>query len=138
MLMKLRYHFLLLSCVFLSACAEVDEEALLNKTLDDIVVAVESRSVRKVNRYLTSSFKTNQNTGVNNVQHFMVLHFRSSSVIHIFTSERQLAIKNEYAKVSFNALVTGSSHWIPERGQRFLVKTEWKKAAQDWKLDKLN
>jgi len=100
--------------------------------------AVEERSAGKVNHYLTTDFNTSKHTGVQNIQSFMLLHFRSNSVIHIFTSNIQLAIENGQGQISFNALVTGSRHWLPERGRRFFVKTRWKKGAGDWKLDRLD
>lgn len=136
-MVRLHYFLLVLCAGLLIACAEMDEKARLKQALDDLLGAVEERSVGKVNHYLTTGFKTTSHTGVQNIQSFMLLHFRSNSVIHIFTSDLQLAIENGQGQISFNALVTGSSHWLPERGRRFFVKTRWKKDAGDWKLDRL-
>lgn len=135
---SLRHYLLLLAAGLLVACTQPDEQARLEEALNNLVGAVEQRSVRKVNQHLTTGFKTTRNTRVENIQSFMQLHFRSNAVIHIFTSDRQLLIENGQGQISFNALVTGSSHWLPERGRRFYVKTGWLNKTGDWKLDKLD
>ena len=132
-------NFLVVLCVgLLVSCAEVDEKTRLRQALDDVVSAVENRSVRKVNQHLTADFKTASHSEIKNIQSFMQLHFRSNTVILIFTSDHQLAIEKEQGQISFNALVTGSSHWLPERGRHFFVKTAWKKSGGDWKLNRLD
>lgn len=134
----LRYLLVFQASLFLFACAKKDQQAQLEEALNNLVSAVEDRSVRKVNALLTTGFKTSRHTRVENIQSFMQLHFRSNAVINIFTSDRLLSIENGRGQVSFNALVTGSSHWIPERGKRFYVKTSWLSDSGDWKLDRLD
>lgn len=134
----LRYLLLVVYTGFMFACVEDDENAHLKQALDNIISAVEAHSASKVNQYLSPDFKTTKHTGINDIQGLMLLHFRSNSVIRIFTSDLRVNIENGRGQISFNALVTGSSHWLPERGQRFLVKTRWNKVAGDWKLDRLD
>ncbi|MGD8484482.1 MAG: hypothetical protein PVJ63_05560 [Thioalkalispiraceae bacterium] len=128
---------LLAGMLLLGGCGEVDETARLQQALDELVEAVEQRSVRQVNRYLAPDFKTSQQSGVGNIQGFMRLQFRSNRVIHIFVSEQQLSVDRQQGQISFHALVTGSGNWIPERGQRFYVKTRWQLNNGDWQLSRL-
>ena len=137
--MKIVAHFLLLVFVgSLISCTTDNDEARLHQSLASLVEAVEDRSVRQVQKYLTDDFKTTRYANTQQVKAFMLLHFRQNKVINVFTSDIQTSIQEEKADVIFNALVTGSSNWLPERGRRFEVKSRWLKQDDDWKISRIN
>jgi hypothetical protein len=137
--MKIAAHFFLLVLVSsITSCTTDNDEARLRQSLASLVEAVEDRSVRQVQKYLTDDFKTARYANTQQVKAFMLLHFRQNKVINVFTSDIQTSIQEEKADVIFNVLVTGSSNWLPERGRRFEVKSRWLKQDDDWKISRIN
>ena len=81
--------FLVILTSNLVACATPDEETLLRETLSALVTAVdavEDRSVRQVQKYLTDDFKTARHSNTQQLKTFMLLHFRQNQVINVFTN----------------------------------------------------
>jgi hypothetical protein len=130
--------FLVILISNLVACATPDEETLLRETLSALVTAVEDRSVRQVQKYLTDDFKTARHSNTQQLKTFMLLHFRQNQVINVFTNEVQVNLQQGKADITFNALVTGSSNWLPERGRRFAIQSRWLKRDGDWKISRVN
>ena len=122
----------------LVACTTPNEETSLRETLRELVTAVEDRSVRRVQKYLTDDFKTARHSNTQQLKAFMLLHFRQNQVINVFTNEVQVNLLQEKADITFNALVTGSSNWLPERGRRFAVQSRWLKQEGNWKISRVN
>ena len=127
----------ILTCNLL-ACSAPDEETRVREALVNLVNAVQERSVLQVQKYFTNDFKTTKHPNTQQVKTFMLLHFRQNKVINVFTSDVQVLLQNEKADVTFTALVTGSSNWLPERGRRFAVETRWLKQDDDWKISRVN
>lgn len=122
----------------LVACTTPDEETRLREALSNLVDAIEARSVRQVQYYLTDDFKAARHGNTQQLKAFMLLHFRQNQVIHVFTSNLQMTVQNGTADMTFTALVTGSSNWLPERGRRFAVESRWLKLDGDWKISRVN
>lgn len=137
----MKYSFTLAVLVLTSclvACSTPDEKTRLQETLDELVGAVEARSVTGVQKYFSNDFKTTRHADTQQVKTFMLLQFRQNRVINVFTSDVEINLQQDKADVSFNALVTGSSNWLPERGRRFLIESRWIKRDGDWKISRVN
>ena len=122
----------------LISCSAPDEETRIRQALDDLADAVEERSVLGMQKYISTGFKSAHIVNRQQARAFMLIHFRQNKVINIFTSEVQVNLRQDKADMIFNALVTGSSNWLPERGRRFTVNSRWVKEDNDWKMSRVN
>ena len=128
---------LFVTCSLL-ACSAPDEETRLREALANLVNAVEEGSVFKAQQYLSEDFKSSRIANRQQARAFLLLHFRQNQVINIFTSDIQVMLQDGKADMTFNALVTGSSNWLPERGRKFAVESRWLKQDGDWKISRVN
>lgn len=136
--MKFLLKIFLLVSITLSACSSPDEETRLREALDGLIKGVEDKSFFQVKNYISDDFKTKRFRDIQQVKAFMLVYFRQNKVIKIFTSNVKISLLHDKADMTFNALVTGSSNWIPERGRSFEVKSRWLKQGDDWKISRVN
>jgi hypothetical protein len=47
-------------------------------------------------------------------------------------------LMSDIADVQLEALLLGSSQWLPERGRRYRVQMRWHKQDGDWLLSRLD
>ena len=138
MRLLLRFSLLVIFVSSFTACSKEDEETRLRRALDDLVNAIEERSVLQAQKHIADNFKSTRIVNRQQARAFMLVHFRQNQVINIFTSDIEVNLQQDKADMTFNALVTGSSNWLPERGRRFAVQSRWLKRDGDWKISRVN
>lgn len=122
----------------LIACSAPDEEARLREALDSLVEGIEEKSFFQVKKYISNDFKSTRFRNVQQVKAYMLAYNRQHKVIKVFTSNINITLQQDTADMTFNALVTGSSNWLPERGRHLEVKSRWLKQDGDWKISRVN
>lgn len=133
----------LIKCFFLAilassfvACSTPDEESRLREALDGLIEGVEEKSFFQVKKYISDDFKTSRFRNRQQLKAYMLIYFRQNKVIKVFPSNIQITLQQDKADMTFNALVTGSSDWLPERGRSVEVKSRWLKQSGDWKISR--
>jgi len=68
----------------------------------------------------------------------LFIQFRQNKQIQVFLNDIAVELIPDTADVELEALLLGSSQWLPERGQHYQVKMRWQKQEEEWRLARLD
>lgn len=127
--------FGLLIGVSLLACSPPpDDETRLRHILDQMAEAIEQHDRQSIMQHLAVDFRTSQGLLPQDINRMLFIQFRQNKQIEVFLYDIDVKLLPIAADVELEALLLGSSQWLPERGRRYQVQMRWQKQEQDWHL----
>ncbi len=143
MIMKRHYQaglvFVLLLSVSLFACSPPpDDETRLRQVLDRMAEAIEQHDRQTIMQQLAVDFRTTQGLLPQDINRMLFIQFRQNKQIQVFLYDISIRLLPVTADVELQALLLGSSQWLPERGRRYRVQMRWQKQEEEWRLARLD
>ncbi|MFK8049397.1 MAG: hypothetical protein AB8B81_13305 [Halioglobus sp.] len=133
-----RVHFttmLLGTILFLTACAERDDETQIAENIASIQAAVEEKDFSVIEKFLHSSFTANERMDkeeVGRLLKFYSLQHKKLSVTIVGSNTTLHANLLGRADSVVSVIATGSSGLLPADGSLRKVDVEWIKTSGDW------
>ena len=143
MIMKRLYQtglvFVLLLSISLFACSPPpDDETRLRQALDRMAEAIEQHDRQTIMQQLAVDFRTTQGLLPQDINRMLFIQFRQNKQIQVFLYDIDVRLLPVTADVELQALLLGSSQWLPERGRRYRVQMRWQKQEEEWRLARLD
>ena len=134
-----RFWFSLALSVSLIACnAPVDDETQLRRQIELLATAIEQHERNTVMQQLDNEFRTREGLLPQDINRMLFAQFRQNKKIQVFLSDLQVDVMSDVADVQLEALLLGSSQWLPERGRRYRVQMRWHEQNDEWLLLRLD
>lgn len=131
--------FVLLLSVSLFACSPPpDDETRLRQVLDRMAEAIEQHDRQTIMQQLAVDFRTTQGLLPQDINRMLFIQFRQNKQIQVFLYDIDVRLLPVTADVELQALLLGSSQWLPERGRRYRVQMRWQKQEEEWRLTRLD
>jgi hypothetical protein len=131
--------FGLLMSVSLLACSPPpDDETRLRELLEHLAEAIEQHDRQTVMQQLAVDFRTTQGLLPQDINRMLFIQFRQNKQIQVFLYDIDVKLMPVTADVELEALLLGSSQWLPERGRRYQVQMRWQKQEEDWRLTRMD
>jgi hypothetical protein len=131
--------FVLLMSVSLFACSPPpDDETRLRQVLERMAEAIEQHDRQTIMQQLAVDFRTTQGLLPQDINHMMFIQFRQNKQIQVILYDIEVRLLPVTADVQLQALLLGSSQWLPERGRRYKVQMRWQKLEEEWRLARLD
>jgi hypothetical protein len=128
---------LLVSTSLLTACSsdDPDQEQILSR-IDEMVEALAERNARAFMAPLAEDFTAQtQNLDPRGIRLLLNREMRAHERLRARVFDRSVTLHgNDRATVEFQAVLTGGSGLVPERGRWYRVRTGWRKDGSDWML----
>jgi hypothetical protein len=124
--------FVSLAC---AACSNPPDEARIHAAIDAMAEAVEQKRPGDFMEHLATDFAgPAQASGRIDAERLLRYHQIRNKNIGVVLRSVEIQVRDDRATASFQALVTGSESWLPERGRDFAFLTGWRLDDGDWKL----
>jgi hypothetical protein len=131
--------FGLLMSVSLFACSPPpDDETRLREVLDHLVEATAQHDRQTIMQQLAVDFRTTQGMLPQDINRMLFIQFRQNKQIQVFLYDIDVKLMPVTADVELEALLLGSSQWLPERDRRYQVQMRWQKQEDEWRLSRLD
>jgi hypothetical protein len=128
---------LLLSASLVGCSSPTDDETRLRQQLDQVAEAIEQHDRDTVMEVLAEDFRTSEGQVAQDINRMLLLQFRQNKRIQVFLYDVEVKLFPPMAEVELQALLLGSSQWLPEQGRRYEVQMRWQKQEDDWHLTRL-
>lgn len=129
---------LVMSTMLLACSPPPDDETRLRQHLAQLAEAIEQHDRQTIMQQLTVDFRTTQGLLPQDINRIMVMQFRQNRQIQVFLYDIEVELMPVTADVELEALLLGSSQWLPEKGQRYQVKMRWQKLEEEWRLARMD
>jgi hypothetical protein len=129
---------LLLGLCLLGCSAPPDDETLLRQQLEVLAEAIEQHDRQTIMQQLTVDFRTTEGLVSQDINRMLFLQFRQNKQIQVFLYDIDVQLMTSAADIELQALLLGSSQWLPERGRRYQVQMRWQKQHETWQLARLH
>lgn len=108
----------------------------INQRIDDMIQALADRNARAFMAPLAEDFSAETwNMDQRGIRLLLNREMRSHERLRARVYDRTIELHGDNrATVEFQAIVTGGSGLIPERGRWYRVQTGWRKDGSDWML----
>ena len=131
--------FVLLLSISLFACSPPpDDETRLRQVLDRMAEAIEQHDRQTIMQQLAVDFRTTQGLLPQDINRMLFIQFRQNKQIQVFLYDIDVRLLQVTADVELQALLLGSSQWLPERGRRYRVQMRWQRYEEEWRLARLD
>jgi hypothetical protein len=128
---------LLLGASLVGCSSPTDDETRLRQQLDQVAEAIEQHDRDTVLEVLAEDFRTSEGQLAQDINRMLLLQFRQNKHIQAFLYDVEVKLFPPVADVELQALLLGSSQWLPEQGRRYEVQMRWQKQEDDWRLTRL-
>ena len=123
------------TCLLLVACARTPPEQALRRTIDEMHAAVESRDVSSLSDGIARDFIGPGGMDRTAARRLAQLVFLRNQAIGMTIGPLDIAMHEGGATVKFTAALTGGSGGLlPQSGQVYEVRTDWRRDGDDWEL----
>ena len=129
---------LVLSGSLLACSPPPDDETRLRQVLDRMAEAIEQHDRQTIMQQLAVDFRTTQGLLPQDINRLLFIQFRQNKQIQVFLYDIDVRLLPVAADVELQALLLGSSQWLPERGRRYQVQMRWQKLEEEWRLARLD
>ena len=121
--------------ILLTGCSKPPAEVRIRAAIDAMVEAVEQKRTGEFMDYVAPDFVGSGDVPDRmDVERLLRFHQLRNKNIGVNLRSVEVEVRDDRATVSFNALLTGSENWLPERGRDYAFVTGWRLEAGDWKL----
>lgn len=112
------------------------DQEQIDQRIDDMIQALADRNARAFMAPLADDFDAETwNMDPRGVRLLLNREMRSHERLRARVFDRSIELHgDDRATVDFQAIVTGGSGLIPERGRWYQVRTGWRKDGSDWML----
>lgn len=125
----------LLICLLTTGCAKPPDQVRIRAAIDAMVEAVEQKQTGELMDHVATDFAGSGDVpGRSDVERLLLFHQLRNKNIGVNLRSVNVEVRGDRATASFNALLTGSENWLPERGRDYAFVTGWRLEAGDWKL----
>ena len=129
---------LFMSVSFLACSPPPDDETRLRQILDQMAEAIEQHDRQTIMQQLAGDFRTTQGLLPQDINRMLFIQFRQNKQIQVFLYDIDVRLMPVTADIELEAVLLGSSQWLPERGRRYEVKMRWQKQKEEWRLARLD
>ena len=133
----IRNFFLIFFCLFLFSCTENDEDQQLLNQIDKLVVAIEEKNISQIDKTLSQDFSAGKQFNRTQFLQFVKRHFNYHKNITLIRTKKNIKRTTDKADVTSELLLLGAKGWLPERGQKYFIESQWKKENQEWVMNRL-
>jgi len=122
-------------CMVLAACAKTPPEQALRRTIDDMHAAVEARDVSGLSDGIARDFIGSGGMDRTAARRLAQLVFLRNQKVGMTVGPLDIAMREGGATVRFTAAMTGGSGGLlPQSGQVYEVRTDWRSDGDEWEL----
>jgi len=122
-------------CMVLAACAKTPPEQALRRTIDDMHAAVEARDVSGLSDGIARDFIGPGGMDRTAARRLAQLVFLRNQKVGMTVGPLDIAMREGGATVRFTAAMTGGSGGLlPQSGQVYEVRTDWRSDGDEWEL----
>lgn len=133
--MTARATALVVLLILLAGCSTPSDEVRIRAAIDAMVEAVEQKRTGEFMDYVATDFAGTADVSRRmDVERLLRFHQLRNKRIGVTLRSVEVEMRGDRATASFNALLTGSESWLPERGRDYAFVTGWRLEAEDWKL----
>ena len=123
----------------LFACTQpIDDATRVRQSVEDLATAIEQHERDTIMQRLDVDFRTREGLLPQNINRMLFVQFRQNKQIQVFLFDLEVSVMSATADVQLEALLLGSSQWLPERGRRYQVQMRWNKRDDEWLLSRLD
>lgn len=138
-LRRVARNLVLLMMTGMAGCsAPADDETRLRQQLQSVTQAIEQHDRQTIMQQLSGDFRTTEGLLPQDINRMMFVQFRQNKQIQVFLYDIEIKLMAPVADVELQALLLGSSQWLPERGRRYQVQMRWQKQDESWRLARLH
>jgi len=122
--------------LFVSACGDSasDEDKIKNQ-LQAGVIAIESRNSGDALDIVSETFTDQDNNTRKDLHRILMGYFLRYKDIGVFYTNTAIEIKSPgYAEATFNVVLTGGEHLIPDDARHYDVHSCWRNISGEWLL----
>lgn len=129
---------LLLAVVAAACTAPQDDETQIRQRIERLAKSIEQHDRDAVMQGLDDDFRTREGLSPHDINRMLFVQFRQNKQIQVFLFDMDINVMSNMADVQLEALLLGSSQWLPERGRRYRVQMRWSKQDAEWLLSRLD
>lgn len=129
---------LLLAVVAAACTAPQDDETQIRQLIERLAKSIEQHDRDAVMQGLDDDFRTREGLSPHDINRMLFVQFRQNKQIQVFLFDMDINVMSNMADVQLEALLLGSSQWLPERGRRYRVQMRWSKQDAEWLLSRLD
>ena len=134
-----RCWFSLILGVSLVACTPpTDDATRVRQGVELLAKAIEQHDRDTIMQRLDEDFRTREGLLPRDINRMLFVQFRQNKQIQVFLYDIEVNLMSSIADVQLDALLLGSSQWLPERGRRYQVQMRWNKRDDEWLLLRLD
>ncbi len=121
------------------ACTEPpDDETQIRQQVEHMAELLERHDRDAIMQGLDSDFRTREGLLPQDINRLLFVQFRQNKRIQVILFDMGINVMSDVADVQLEALLLGSSQWLPERGRRYRVQMRWRKHDGEWLLSRLD
>jgi hypothetical protein len=134
-----RWWLSLILGVSLGACTSTTDDATqIRQGVELLAKAIEQHDRDTIMQRLDEDFRTREGLLSQDINRMLFVQFRQNKQIQVFLYDIEVNLMSSIADVQLEALLLGSSQWLPERGRRYQVQMRWSKRDDKWLLSRLD
>jgi len=135
----IRSWFSLMLGISLLACTSpADDATQVRQGVELLAKAIEQHERDTIMQRLDDDFRTREGLLPQDINRMLFVQFRQNKQIQVFLFDLDVNVMSSTADVQLEALLLGSSQWLPERGRRYRVQMRWNKRDGEWWLLRLD
>jgi len=135
----MRWWFSLMLGISLLACTSpADDATQVRQGVELLAMAIEQHERDTIMQRLDDDFRTREGLLPQDINRMLFVQFRQNKQIQVFLFDLDVNVMSSTADVQLEALLLGSSQWLPERGSRYRVQMRWNKRDGEWWLLRLD
>jgi hypothetical protein len=125
--------------VSLVACTPpADDATQVRQGVEVLAKAIEQHERDIIMQQLDVDFRAREGLLSQDINRMLFVQFRQNKQIQVFLYDMEVNVMSSMADVQLEALLLGSSQWLPERGRRYRVQMRWSKRDGEWLLLRLD
>ncbi|NNF95826.1 MAG: hypothetical protein HKM94_02730 [Halobacteria archaeon] len=129
---------LMLSLSLLACTSPADDATQVRQGVELLAKAIEQHERDTIMQRLDDDFRTREGLLPQDINRMLFVQFRQNKQIQVFLFDMNVNVMSNMADVQLEALLLGSSQWLPERGRRYRVQMRWNKRDGEWLLLRLD
>jgi len=132
----LLFVIVLLGSHLLAGCDASPDEVAIRETIKTMRGAIENHDANLLMQAIADDYSGTYRQDRKRLNDFVARHLERNRVIHLYLADIELEIEGEIAKVRFYSGIAGGPGQVPERGQLYVVETDWVKRENTWLLQR--
>ncbi len=129
---------LMLGVSLLACTSPTDDATQVRQGVELLAKAIEQHERDTIMQRLDDDFRTREGLLPQDINRMLFIQFRQNKQIQVFLFDMDVNVMSNTADVQLEALLLGSSQWLPERGRRYRVQMRWNKRGDEWWLLRLD